>query len=123
MFSLFSPTIFRFKGLPIWSFQNVETFGGNPDSSSSSKILPALRWSQKRFGLDTVLERVVQENLLLHIDFERTKGISFFSNFHFFFQSLFSFYVKVSSKPLSDYVLKFLVCPVDKQQTIHFCLF
>ena len=72
---LLTLTLFFFvQGVPIWSFHSLESAGSIPDSSI--KILPALRWSQKRFGLDTVLERVVRENLLLHIDFERTKGKS-----------------------------------------------
>lgn len=37
-------------------------------------MLPALKWSQSRFGLDKVLGRVSAENLLLNFDFERTKG-------------------------------------------------
>jgi hypothetical protein len=63
-----------YQGVPIWSFHPLESPGSILDSSS--KTLPALRWSEKKFGLDTVLERVVRENLLLHIDFERTKGKS-----------------------------------------------
>ena len=61
------------QGVPVWTFHEIETSGSDP-SSSSSPTFPAFRWSKKRFGLDRVLERVAQENLLLRIDFERTRG-------------------------------------------------
>jgi len=60
------------KHFPLWKLQNIED---EAPLNSFPTVNLALQWSQKKYGLDEVFERVQNDNILLEFDFDKMKDI------------------------------------------------
>ena len=56
----------------MWKLQNIED---EAPLNSFPTVNLALQWSQKKYGLDEVFERVQNDNILLEFDFDKMKDI------------------------------------------------